>query len=368
MREEGLVTVLAVADKAAMQPPNNVDGRHIAVVIVNYRTPDLTQRCLAALAQERKLLPGLRAMVVDGGSADSSAEELAKAVASPGYEDWVSFLPLPINGGFGWANNEAICRLMLGVEPPQFVHLLNPDAEVEPGAVAALARYLAGHPRTAAVGSQLTEPGGSLAGSAFRFPNLRSEFSRAARTNLVDRLLRVPSIDIASTTATEVDWTTGASVMIRVEALREAGLFDEGFFLYYDEVELMWRLRCAGWTIAFEPGSRVRHVGGASTGMSERGAEAPIKPRKPYYWYRSRARYFSLTRGRGFAAAAWFAWILGYAFWRVRHHLGLAPGAKDVERALRDQLAYSFPRKGDSRPAVRKLDSAPGGIPAWMKS
>lgn len=351
-----------------MQPPKKVDGRQIAVIIVNYRTPELTRRCLAALAHERKLLPGLRAIVVDGGSADTSAEELAKAVAHPDYENWASFLPLPINGGFGWANNEAICRLMLGPEPPQLIHLLNPDSEIQPGAVATLAEYLAAHPGTAAVGSQLLEPDGSFGGSAFTFPSLRSEFSRAARTELLDRLLRVSPIAIASDTATEVDWTTGASVMIRVEALRQAGLFDEGFFLYYEEVELMWRLRRAGWAIAFEPRSRVRHVGGASTGMRDRTSHVRAEPRKPSYWYRSRARYFSLTRGRVFATMAWSAWLLGYAFWFVRHRLGLAPGAKDVDRALHDQLAYSFPRKGDSRPAVRRLDSPPGGVPAWMKS
>ena len=79
----------------------------------------------------------------------------------------------------------------------------------------------------------------------------------------------------------EVDWTTGASVMFRSEALGQTGLFDEGFFLYHEELELMWRLRRAGWTIAFEPRSRVRHVGGVTTGMGSQHSAAPVEPPAP---------------------------------------------------------------------------------------
>ena len=136
-------------------------------------TPELTKRCLAALSAEKLIVPKLRAMVVDGASGDESAEVLAKAIARPELADWVSFIPLPINGGYGWANNEAICRLMMQPQPPNFIHVLNPDTEVEAGAVAALAQYLESHPRVGAVGSQLVEPDGSLTGSAFNFPTVR---------------------------------------------------------------------------------------------------------------------------------------------------------------------------------------------------
>ena len=81
---------------------------NVAVVTVNYRTPELTKRCIAALAEERRRLPAMRVVVVDGGSADGSAEMLAQALAHSEFADWVEFLPLPINGGFGWANNQAI--------------------------------------------------------------------------------------------------------------------------------------------------------------------------------------------------------------------------------------------------------------------
>ncbi|HZU50602.1 MAG TPA: glycosyltransferase family 2 protein [Sphingomicrobium sp.] len=338
----------------------------VAAVIVNYRTPELIEKCLAALSGERALLPGLKAVVVDGASDDGSAERLSKHVAGPEYSAWVSFLPLPINGGFAWANNEAIGRLLQQPEPPQFIYVLNPDTEVQRGAAQALATYLLGHPRVGAVGSQLLDADGSLTGSAFRFPTLRDEFSRGARTGLVDRILKVSPIAIEASEAREVDWATGASVMLRSDALREVGLFDEGFFLYHEDIELMWRFRKAGWGVVFEPASRVRHVGGAATGVHSRGSPQPVQPRRPRYWYRSRARLFALSRGRASAMLAYAAWFGGYSIWALRRATGLGGGAKPFSHQFRDHARYALPRHSDGIPAVRAWNE-PSHQPAWME-
>ena len=210
----------------------SIAGAAVAVVIVNYRTPELTMRCVAALRSERELLPRLRAIVVDGGSADRSAEELANALAAPEYEKWVTFLPLSINGGFGWANNQAILGLSREVSPPEFIHLVNPDAEIEGGAVARLVEELQTNERCGAAGSQLLTEAGIPAGSAFRFPSAAREFIGAAQSAKLARLLGIaPTVVWAGR---EVDWVTGASVMFRSAALRETGLFDDGFFLYFE--------------------------------------------------------------------------------------------------------------------------------------
>lgn len=344
-----------------------ISDSEVAAVIVNYRTPELTEKCLAALAAERMLLPLLKAVVVDGGSGDGSAERLSDYVAADEYRDWASVLPLPINGGFAWANNEAIGRLLQQPEPPKFVYVLNPDTQVEPGAVLSLATYLAIHPRAGAVGSQLLEPDGSLTGSAFSFPTLRGEFSRGARTGVVDRILNVPPISIDASDAREVDWATGASVMFRADALREVGLFDEGFFLYHEDIELMWRLRKAGWGVAFEPRSRVCHVGGAATGVHSRQSSAPVGPRRPRYWYRSRARLFALNRGRAVAMLAYAAWFAGYLIWALRRGTGLGRGAKPFSHQIRDHARYALPRRSDRIPAVRPWNGKPNVDPAWME-
>jgi N-acetylglucosaminyl-diphospho-decaprenol L-rhamnosyltransferase len=339
----------------------------IAVVIVNYRTPDLTKTCLRALEKERTNFRDLQVVVVDGGSADGSVEKLSAWVGRREFREWVEMLPLPVNGGFGWANNQAIQRLMAGSEQPEYIHLLNPDTEVEAGGLRHLAEYLNSHPPVAAVGSQLIEADGSWTDSAFTFPSLRGEFSRAARTAVLDRLFRVPPVGIRASNAVEVDWTSGASVMLRAEALRQVGMFDEGFFLYHEEVELMWRLRRAGWRIVLEPRSRVHHVGGAATGMHGRNTHDSLLPRKPQYWFRSRTRYLTLTRGRGFAALAFFAWLLGYFVWFGRRRLGLAPEGHPMDHALRDHLANSFPRRHDTMPAIRTAETPVDRPPAWME-
>jgi len=340
----------------------------VGIVTVNYRTPHLTEACVCSLLHERQEGCDVQTIVVDGGSADSSAARLAKFASQPQYRDWVEFLPLPINGGFGWANNQAILRLLERDNPPEYIHLLNPDSEVEPGAVRYLSDYLDDHPRAAAVGSQLLELDGSWTGSAFSFPSIRGELARGAGTGFIDRLLRAPPVAVETAEAREVEWATGASVMFRREALEEVGLFDEGFFLYHEEIELMWRMRQAGWTIATEPRSRVRHVGGGSTGVHSRKVEERLRPRRPHYWYRSRARFFGLTRGRFAATAAFITWIAGHMILKLRRLTGLAKDSKPLDHEFRDQLTQARPRQDDFIPAVMPAHAKPTSSPAWMQN
>jgi GT2 family glycosyltransferase len=313
------------------------------------------------------LLPQLNVLVVDGCSGDRSAAEIESFCTLSEFKDWVDFVPLAVNGGFGWANNQAILLLTKRATPPDFVYLLNPDAEIEAGALLSLVNYLKNHDRVGAVGSQLVNPDGTLAGSAFSFPSVRGEFSRGARTGLIDRLLRVPSISIEVTEARLVDWVTGGSVLLRVDALQQTGLFDDGFFLYNEEVELMWRLHKHGWLVATEPSSRVRHLGGAATGVGRSSARLKLARRLPRYIYRSRSRFFGLTQGFGTAIAAYLAWIAGSLFWWMRRLLGLAKGAP-IDHQLRDHLFAAFPRLHDTEASIATLDSEPGEPPAWMKN
>ena len=330
----------------------------IAVVIVNYRTPDLTMRCLSALLDELPVIPDLRAVVVDGGSADGSAAELAEGIAQDEYRDWVSFLPLELNGGFGWANNQAILKLAREEREPDFIYLLNPDAEVMHGAVRALIEELKRHPRCAAAGSQLLNPDGSFAASAFRFPSIGREFINAAQSEKLGRLLGVSSTVVQAKESLEVDWVTGASVMLRAEALRESGLFDDGFFLYFDEVELMHRLRTRCWTVRHVPESRVVHAEGSSTGL---GSPSRSLPRS---WYQSRQRYFALTRGSAGAVAANLAALAGSAVAGLKRLGGRSPARRSarVSDLVRSGL---WPSALDRRPSAPAWNDVSGRPPAW---
>jgi GT2 family glycosyltransferase len=331
----------------------------VAVVIVNYRTPELTARCLAALEREKRRLPKLRAVVVDGGSGDGSADVLSKTVADPQFSEWVSFLPLAINGGYGWANNQAILGLAREPNPPEFIHILNPDAEVSEGAVMRLVEEMQAQPRCGAAGSQLLSPDGRAVPSAFRFPSIGRELVAAAGSEALGRLLGIASTVVKVNENAEVDWVSGASVMLRSKTLRDAGLFDDGFFLYFEEVELMHRMKSKGWSVRHVPESRVVHIEGASAG----GPAARAQPRT---WYESRRRYFALTRGRMSLVAANLARVVGRAVGLAKDMVRPSDGG-DATR-IGDLLRSGFwPRTGDQRSSVPACGDPPGKPPAWME-
>lgn len=333
----------------------------VAVVIVNYRTAALTLDCVAALAAEREALPGMRVVVVDGGSGDSSAEILRTGLAA--YE-WVTLLPLDFNGGFGWANNQGMLHLLQSESPPDFIHLLNPDCVIEPGAVEALQADLMKHPKCAAAGSQLINPDGTKSGSAFRFPTVAREFFRGCRMPRLGRMLGVAESVVFSDRAVFVEWATGASVMLRVEALRQVGLFDTGFFLYFEEVELMHRLTRAGWSVRFVPDSRVMHVGGAATGVTE--GELHDRSAIPDYLFASRRRFFTRAYGAQAARRATQAWLVGNQLLRL----------VKISGAMKDRPSGTAERAGmrrhgldpspfDATDAITHVTHRPGLAPAW---
>ena len=333
----------------------------VAVVIVNYRTAQMTLDCVAALARERAAIPELRVVVVDGGSGDGSADILrAGLVVYP----WVTLLPLDINGGFGWANNQGMLLLLQSENPPDFIHLLNPDSLIEPGAVVALRDTLLAHPTCAAAGSQLINPDGSESGSAFRFPSVAREFFRGGQMNRIGRMLGIKEGIVFPGGPAIVEWVTGASMMLRVDALRSVGLFDTGFFLYFEEVELMHRLTRAGWDMRFVPASRVMHVGGAATGVTD--AELHHRTSIPDYLFASRRRFFARAYGAAGASNATRAWLAGNRVLRLLKAIGLMkdrPSA-DAERAgmRRHAIAASA---FDLTPAITRCDDAPGTPPEW---
>lgn len=336
----------------------------ILIIIVNYRTAALAQKCLETVAKERADGLDLTAILVDGCSDDGSVKALRKFLDSSEIGNWTELLALDFNGGFGWANNQAMLHRAECLPP--YIYLLNPDAEVEPGAISALARVLKEHNDVAAAGSQLLEMDGALSASAFRFPTASDEFVRGAQTTALGRLLGLKPASVAMPSGGFVDWVTGASVMLRRDALQQTSLFDDGFFLYFEEVELMQRLNRAGWRIWSEPRSLVKHVGGASTGVEEL-----LRPRpRPDYWYRSRKRYFALARGRTYAFVANMAWLIGYVFVGLpRLVLSSASRMRAVPEELSGMRKAGFwVRKGDVRRSAPAIGEPFGKLPSWSRN
>jgi len=311
----------------------------VAVVIVNYRTPDLTVDCLRSLAPEVAATPGGAAVLVtDNASGDGSAERIAAAIRDNGWADWASLIPLPRNGGFAYGNNAAIREALCWPQPPRYVLLLNPDTLVRPGAVRELAAFLDAHPRAGIAGSRLEFPDATPQSAAFRFPSILSELDAGLRIGLVTRLLaNVIVAPPPPPDARRTDWVSGASFMVRREVLESVGLLDEGYFMYYEELDLCLRASRAGWECWHVPASRVVHLIGQSSGIN-----TPDKPRKrmPAYWFESRRRYFLKNHGWPYAAAADAARIATFAAWRLGRALLRRPDP-DPPHLLGDFVRHS---------------------------
>jgi N-acetylglucosaminyl-diphospho-decaprenol L-rhamnosyltransferase len=320
-------------------PENFMDGCTVLVVIVNYRTARLTTECLGSLAVEAAGDPSMRVVVVENDSQDGSAEVIQDAIAERKYSAWASMIRAPRNGGYAYGNNLALRAALAGAnvgEPPRHFLLLNPDSQVRRGAVRELVDFLDHHPSVGLAGSCLENPDGTLWSTAFRFPSILSELEGGARLGLLSRLLSRWAVPVAmgGEQAERVDWLPGASMMVRREVFETIGLLDEQFFLYYEETDFCLRAQRAGWPCWYVPQSRVMHIAGQSTGVTDRTAKPK---RRPQYVFDSRHRYFHKNHGALYAVLADAAWTAGLLSFRIRRALQQKPD-RDPPHLLLDTL------------------------------
>jgi GT2 family glycosyltransferase len=293
--------------------------RRVLVVVVNYRAPGLTVACLRSLAGEAEAEPGLRVVVVDNDSSDRSVDQIRAAIAAHSW-GWVSTTALDDNAGYSAGNNVAIRAALQQADPPEYFLLLNPDTVVRPGAVGRLAEFLESHPEVGIVGPRLEQPDGTPHCSAFRFPTVVSELDGALRLGLLSRLLYGQRY-IPPAAACPTDWVAGAALMARRAVLESVGLLDEGYFLYYEDVDFCLRARRASWACWYVPEARVVHLMGRSTGVTD----PRRRERRPAYWFAARRRYFMRHHGRAYAVLADLAVVAGAVGWQLRRRAQRKP-------------------------------------------
>lgn len=322
----------------------------VLVVILNYRTPELTLRAAAAALAD---LPGPQSeiVLVDNASGDGSDDRLRQAIAARGWSGRVRLIVSPVNGGFGAGNNIGFRAGMADGSAPDFFYVLNSDAFPDPGCLPALIAHLQSHPSAGMVGSHVRGEDGVAHHTAFRFPGPAGEFEATARLGLVTRLLRrrrVP-LDLPAHPR-QVDWVAGASLLIRAEMLHEIGPFDERFFLYFEETDLCRRTARAGWQVWYQPEARLVHIGSVSTGMK-------TWRRRPTYWYASHEHYHRKHHGaRGYWAA-----VAAQGTGDLLHRLRCALGGRAPQepRHLNDLLRHAFRlRRAPDRAAIRSAGAS----------
>lgn len=283
----------------------------IAVIVVNYGTPDLAIAAVESVLARQHGGHPVEVHLVDNASPGGDAAVFSAAHAERGWADRVTLWPETENHGFGRGNNVVISALAARPVPPDYVFLLNPDAELQNEALAILADRLDATPQAAVAGAGIALPSGQPVTAAFRFPSARSEFAQAVNFGPVSRMFRDRLVPLPADHADgPVDWVSGAAVMIRLPVVASLRGFDPDFFLYYEEVELMHRIRKAGHQILYVPAARVIHAEGAATDVKSR--QSVRKPR-PSYWYASWRLYYLKTAGRGGAILAGLGWMAGAA-------------------------------------------------------
>jgi len=244
----------------------------LGIVIVNWNTRDLLRDCLASVFASAGEVT-FRVVVVDNASSDGSADMVraefpdATLIASPENEGY----PRGNNRGLRALGFEAGC----GPEAPRYGLALNPDTVLPPTALRDMVAYMDADESIGIAGPKLVMLNGELdlacrrsfptpEISFYRMIGLSRLFPRSRRFGRYNLTYLDPDIE------TEVDSVVGAFMMVRREAIRKVGLFDETFFMYGEDLDWAYRIKQAGWKVMYNPRVTVTHVKRAASRQSRR--------------------------------------------------------------------------------------------------
>lgn len=263
----------------------------VDIVIVSFNGRALLQACLESIATTCASIEDVSVFVVDNASQDGSPELVRTA-----YPE-VHLIALDANVGFGAGNNRGFDA---GSAP--YVLFLNSDAELTPGALAALVAHMDRHPRCGIVGPALVYPDGRFQASCRRFPSpLRDSWCLSgmeSRCGQRFRRLQNWLSEAEHLPCVEVDMVSGACFLVRREYLEAVGRFDENLFLYEEEMDISYPARRLGYVVHHvRDATVIHHHGGSSQGE-------PLKEFTQRHAFRS--KYYCFRKHYG-PAAAWAA-------------------------------------------------------------
>ena len=229
----------------------------LSTIIVNYQSRDALRDCLTALLEAA---PGLETeiVVVDNASGDGTPEMLAREFPA------ARLIANRENVGYARAVNQGV-----RATSAPLVLLMNPDCELRPAAARRLGEFLSTHPRAAIAAPRILNPDGSLEYSARAFPdqltflfNRYSLLTRLFPANPWSRRYLMSDWDHAS--VREVDWVSGACMMVSRAAIDAAGGMDEAYFMFNEDVDWCRRMQLGGWSVTYVPDAVCVHHIGAS--------------------------------------------------------------------------------------------------------
>jgi GT2 family glycosyltransferase len=283
----------------------------VTIIIVNFQTPKLTIQCLRALSERHDSTIKFNVLIIDNKSADDSVLQINDWIKNSGSPGETELIANGVNNGFSSGNNVGINE-----STSEYILLLNSDSLVSRQSIELLVKVLQDNPNVGIASPRLEWPDGKPQESCFRFHRPVSELISSACTGLVTSLLRRYEVALAvSGEVSSPEWISFACVMIRREVFDQVGLLDEGFFMYFEDVDFCHRAQAAGWGILCSPEARAIHLRGGSSPLKSQAAQ---KKRLPRYFYESRARYYYRYFGHLGLFMANILWHLGWTIAMVR--------------------------------------------------
>lgn len=236
----------------------------LSIVIVNYNTKNLLRDCLNSIYNSSGPFQ-FKVVVVDNASPDNSAQMVEAEFPQ------VSLVSSQINGGFAYANNLGLRQAGFNADgspqphAPRYALLLNPDTVLPPTGLAEMITFMDAHPEAGAVGPKLVLPDGHLDLACRRaFPTPEVSFYRMVGLSKLfphHRLFGRYNMTFADPDELiEVDSVVGAFMLVRREAIAQAGLLDETYFMYGEDLDWAYHIKADGWKIYYNPAVTVTHV------------------------------------------------------------------------------------------------------------
>ncbi len=294
----------------------------LAILILNFRTPQLTMDCLASLEMEVAGLGNgeVRVLLLDNASGDDSVPVLEEGIRERGWSAWVDLIAGDTNLGFAGGNSFLMERVLEMEEPPPFMLLLNSDTVVDSGCLEICLRAVQADPRIGAYSCMLRNGDGSVQNVARKLPTpVRATFHALGLPWTLPRLFGWADLDDRGwdreAGARDVEWIGGAFLLTRTDLVRKIGGLDNDFFFYGEDMEFCHRVRKAGHRVLFDPAGSITHLGGASSDPARL-----LDERKARYGWQARLLVQRKCYGRW--AEGWTVWvhrsILRWRRWKQR--------------------------------------------------
>lgn len=237
---------------------------NLSIIIVNYRTYDLTKQSIESLISKNHPF-SYEIYIVDNASMDGSLEKLEKDFSEEKKIGLIKFIASKENNGFAYANNLALKQISA-----EHVLLLNSDTIVIDDCLEKCIEYLESNHKTGALGCKVILPDGTLDKACRRsFPDIKVSFYRmTGLSRLFPNSKRFGKYNLCYLDEDQtypIDCLVGAFMMIKSSVIREIGILDETFFMYGEDIDFCYRIKEAGWQIIYYGSAKIIHYKGSSS-------------------------------------------------------------------------------------------------------